>query len=255
MPTDNAIVILAEFGLHGRLVPGPAGPLLKPGEASRLGHAMLRDLVDRAHHCSGFDTLLAYHPPDRRGEAEEAAGLRGVWAEPTSGATAGERAESYMRHVATERAYRTVVALAPTFPHMQRKPIFDAAHTLRGGGALAFAASDDGVVGLVAVRGAVPQGLGAALDARDPREALVACAQRAGLAARAGKLPPAVLDEEALAQIVFDLRAEIATGKHAGDDLPLHTFEALDAMGIVTDLKANGEVVLKRAGPPRAPRE
>jgi hypothetical protein len=252
VPAENAIVVLAEFDRDGLLVPGLRGALLKSGEARRLGHAVLRDCVDKAHHCAGFDPLVAYFPPDRRGEAEEAAGLREAWAEPSAGASRGARVEQFLRHLVKERTYRTAIALDPRFPHIARKPIFDAAHTVHGGGALAFAAAEDGTVGLIGVRGEVPLGLGAALETSRPAAALVVAAQRAGMTARQGALPPPVDSEAALAQTVFDLRAEIATGKHAGDDLPLHLLETFDGMGFVASLKGDGSVELRRAGPPKA---
>jgi hypothetical protein len=252
LPAENAIVVIAEFDRAGLLVPGLEGPLLKSGEARRLGHAMLRDCVDKAHHCAGFDPLVAYFPSDRRGEAEEAAGLRDAWAEPSAGPSRGERVEHFLRHLVKERTYRTAIALDPRFPHIVRKPIFDAAHTVRGGGAVAFAAAEDGTVGLIGVRGEVPQGLGAALDTERPGAAIALAAQRAGLTARASTLPPAVDSEASLSQTVFDLRAEIATGKHAGDDLPLHLLETFDSMGLVAALKGDGSVELRRAGPPKS---
>jgi hypothetical protein len=251
MPAENAAVIIAEFDRGGSAVPGLAGRLVKPGEARRLGAAMVRDLVDRAHNCAGFEPLVAYFPPDRRGEAEEAAALRGAWAEAMAGPTPGARVEGLLRHLLAERAYRTAVALFPSYPHAPRKAVFDAAHTLRGGGALAFALGEGGPVGLLGVRGGVPPGLGAALEAPSPSAALVDAARAAGLVPHAGRLPAPIDSEEALAKAVFDLRADIATRKHAGDDLPLHTLEAFDALGFVAALRGNGSVELRRAGPPR----
>lgn len=253
MPADGAIVVLAEFDREGLLVPGLRGETLRAPDARRLGHAMLRDCVEKAHHCAGFEALVAYYPPDRRGEAEEAAAVRDAWAEPSAGATRGERAEGYLRHLLRERTYRTAILLDLRFPHITRRPIFDAAHTLKGGGALAFAGSEAGAVGLVALRGEVPRGLGTALDAPRPGAALAQLARSAGLAPHAGTLPSAIDSEAALASSVFDLRAEMATGRHAGDDLPLHLLETFDGLGLVAALKGDGEVELRRAGPSRFP--
>jgi hypothetical protein len=251
VPSDSAIVVIAEFDRAGLVAPGLVGELLRPSDARRLGHAMLRDCVEKAHHCAGFDVLFAYFPPDRRGEAEEAAAVRDAWAEPAAGPTPGARAEGFLRHVLRERAYRMAVLLAPTFPHVTRKPLFDAANTLHGGGALAYAAADGGHVGIVGLRGEVPAGFGAALDAPEPPAALARAARAAGLEPRASKLPPPIVSEAALAQCVFDLRAELATGRHAGDDLPLHTLETFDGLGLVAALKGDGSVELRRAGPSR----
>jgi len=254
VPSQNALVVLAEFGDGGLIAPGLAGAVLRPTDARRLGLAMLRDCVEKAHHCAGFDPIVAYFPPHRRGEAAEAAGVRDVWAEPMAGPSRGTRAAGFMRHLIEERTYRTAVVLFPHFPHLERKFLFAAAQALRSPRVVAFGASPEGGLGFLGVCEAVPPTLGEALDGTDAPARIAAAAQGAGLSARSTVIPEPLSTESALAQAVFDLRASIATGTLAGDDLPLHTLETFDGLGLVATLSARGAVELQRAGPPGPPR-
>ncbi len=236
-------MVLAEFQPSGHLIDFE-GRVLRPAEGRRLGLAMLRDLVERAHLCAGFDLQVAYFPPDRRGEVEEAAASRTVWAEPMAGPTKGARAQGFLRHLLTERTYRDAVALFPAFPHTPRDLILRAARRVRDPPRFAFGASADGEVGLLAVRQEVPPGLASALDGRTPAKAL------APAAAPPFELPPALVSEEALARTHFDMRADLASRALSGDDVPLHTMELFDALGLAAALRGDGSVELRRVGPP-----
>jgi hypothetical protein len=251
LPSQNALLILAEFGRDGVLEPSLRGDVLRAGEARRLGLAMLRDCVEKAHHCAGFDPIVAYFPPDRRGEVEEALGSRVVWAEPSAGARPGSRAEGMLRHAVSERTYKAAVALRPAYLQLARQTVFDAARALRGRAGFAFGTDPEGRVGLVGARGEVPAGIGVALESPSPAEALAAAGEVAGRPAARVDLPARVDSEEALARAVFDLRAAIATREVSGDDIPAHTLELFDALGLVASLKGDGAVSLRRAGPPR----
>src|SRR5882672_8809805 len=99
MPAAAALVVVAEFAASGALIPTLRGGVLKTGEARRIGLAMLRDMVEKAHHCAGLDPLVAYYPPNRRGEVEEAIRDMKVWAEPMSGPSAGVRINDTLRHM------------------------------------------------------------------------------------------------------------------------------------------------------------
>src|SRR2546426_8041948 len=108
-----ALVIRAEFSREGDLLPGLAGTVIRPSEAQRIGLALLRDLVEKANRSVGLEPLVAYYPPERRGEAEDAIGALPVWSEPLSGPTPGERAAGMLRHLVEERAYRSAILLSP----------------------------------------------------------------------------------------------------------------------------------------------
>jgi hypothetical protein len=243
-------VIVAEFGDEGVLFPGLAGTLIRPAEARRLGIAMLRDCIEKAIHCAGFDPLVAYFPPERRGEAEESIGKRHVWAEPMAGPTPGARAEGFLRHLLAERAYQRAVALFPGFPHVDRHAVFEAARGAAENG-FAFGASKGGQVGIVAAAATTPEGLAAALDHSHTARSLAAAGALGGRRPFTVALPDPIETEDALAQAVFDLRAAMATRAAAGDDLPLNLLEVFESLGLVSTLKGDGSVELRRAGPPQ----
>lgn len=247
-------MVLADFQPSGHLVDFSGG-VLRPAERRRLGLAMLRDLVERAHLCAGFDALIAYFPPGRRGEVEEAAASRAVWVEPMSGPTRGARAEAFLRHLLAERAYRDAVALLPAFPHAPRDLILRAARAVREPPWFAFAVAPGGEVGLLALRQGAPAGLGAALDGAAPATALGALSAGRPRGAPPFLLPPPLDSEEALARTHFDMRADLASRTISGDDVPLHTMELVDGLGLAAVLRADGLVELRRVGPPskRAP--
>ncbi|HKZ59237.1 MAG TPA: hypothetical protein VJ547_05230 [Candidatus Thermoplasmatota archaeon] len=250
MPHSSALVVLAEFGSEGHLV-DLGGPLLRPSERRRLGLAMLRDLIERAHLCAGFDPIVAYFPPARRGEVEESAAPHPVWAEPLGGPTPGARAEGFLRHLLSERAYRDAVAVLPSFPHTPRDLILRAARAVREPPFFAFGRGPLGEVGLLALRQEVPRGLGKALDGPAPEEALKALVVGAGAPARVFDLPSPLGSEDVLARTHFDLRADLASGTLSGDDVPLRTMELFDGLGLAAALRADGSVELRRVGPPR----
>jgi hypothetical protein len=243
-------VILAELGKEGVLFPGLEGKLIRAGEARRLGVAMLRDCIEKAIPCAGFDPLLAYFPPERRGEAEEAIGKRQVWAEPLAGPTAGGRAEGFLRHLLAERTYRRAVALFPAFPHIDRNAVFEAARGASETG-FAYGASAGGAVGLIAAASTTPSGLAAALDGGHPAKSLAALASLSGNRPFALALPDPIETQDALAKAVFDLRAAWASRASAGDDLPLNLLEVFESLGLVAALKGDGSVEMRRAGPPQ----
>ncbi len=242
MPNSSALVVLAEFHPSGHLV-DIEGSLLRPSEGRRLGLAMLRDLVDRAHLCAGFDAIVAYFPPERRGEVEEAAASRAVWTEPMAGPSAGARAEGFLRHLLAERAYRDAVALLPAFPHTPRDLILRAARAVREPPWFALGKARLGELGLLAFREAVPGWVAEALDGRPPG-AVPATAPTFDL-------PEPLRSEGALARTHFDLRADLASRALSGDDVPLHTMELFDGLGLVAALRGDGSVELRRVGPPR----
>ncbi len=242
--------MLAEFERSGHLIDF-RGRLLRPSEGRRLGLAMLRDLIERAHLCAGFDPIVAYYPPERRGEVDEAAAGHPVWAEPLAGPTRGARAEGFLRHLLAERAYRDAVALFPAFPHAPRDLILRAARTVREPPWFAFGQAPLGEVGLLALRQGVPKGLGDALDTPAPAKRLEALASLGGAAPAVFDLPPPLDSEEALARTHFDMRADLASRALSGDDVPLRTMELFDGLGLAAVLRGDGSVELRRVGPPR----
>jgi len=250
MPPPSALVVLAEFGPRGHIVEFETS-LLRAPEARRLGLAMLQDCVERAHLCAGFDPIVAYFPPKWRGDVDEAVGSRNVWAEPMSGPTPGARAESILKHLLHERTYRDAVALFPVFPHAPRELILAASHAVRHPPAFAFGRTAKGQVGMLAVRHEVPKGLARALDAEDPARALEELGKALRQPPTVLELPAALDSEEAFARTHFDMRADLAARNVSGDDVPLRMMELFDAMGLVAELRGDGSVEMRRAGPPR----
>jgi hypothetical protein len=249
MPAAAVLVVFAEFPVSGALIPTLRGGGLKTGEARRIGLAMLRDTVEKAYHCAGLDPLVAYYPPNRRGEVEDAIGDLPVWAEPMLGPSPGGRIADILRHMLEERAYGSAAALFPLVPTVPRQRIFDAVHKLRKAADFVVGRTADGSLGLLAVREQVPEGLAQALDSEDRVEAIERAVSPKRRAARVD-LPTAILTEDDLAHAVFDLRAELATGRKAGHDVPVHTLEIVSALGFETELVKGDRVRLRRVGPP-----
>jgi hypothetical protein len=249
MPSANALIVLAEFSDGGMLLPDLAGEVIKPAEARRIGQAMLRDTLEKAHHSAGAEPLVGYFPPTRRGEVEDALGNLPVWAEPMAGTSAGHRASSLIRHLLEERVYRTAIVLWPSMAHVARGRIFDALHQLREPIEVVAGRAPDHSLGLVGLREKVPQWLAQVLDDERPTDALGRSGGRGPRVAWV-EVPGAITTESELARAVFDIRAEMATGRTSGHDVPVHTLELVNALGFETELRRGDAVHFRRVGPP-----
>jgi len=150
----TSLVLRAEFSPEGDLLPGLAGGVIRTPEARRVGLALLRDLVEKAHRCAGLEPIVGYFPPDRRGEVEEAIGSLAVWSEPLAGPTPSARASGLLRHLLGERAYRAAVMLGPSMAHTPRQRIFDAVHRLSTSADVVLGAPPNTPLAFVGLRGA-----------------------------------------------------------------------------------------------------
>jgi len=239
----TSLVLRAEFSPEGDLLPGLAGGVIRTPEARRVGLALLRDLVEKAHRCAGLEPIVGYFPPDRRGEVEEAIGSLAVWSEPLAGPTPSARASGLLRHLLGERAYRAAVMLGPSMAHTPRQRIFDAVHRLSTSADVVLGAPPNTPLAFVGLRGAAAPLLfeeGLSIEERTE-----------GLRVAHLALPRPILTQADLAIAVFDLRAEIATRQSSPEDLPAHTLEILSALGLESALGAGDAPALRRAGSSR----
>jgi len=235
----TALVVRAEFAREGPLLPGLAGGVIRVPEATRIGLALLRDLIEKAHRCEGMEPLVCYFPPDRRGEVEGAIGGLPVWSEPLAGPNPSERAAGLLRHLLDERAYRAAVMIGPGMAHVPRQRLLDAVHRLSTASDVVLADSNKDPLVFVGVRGQLSPMLfedGLTIDERTE-----------GVRVGQLSLPRPIVTQADLATAVFDLHAELATRHISHDDVPAHTLELLAALGLHAAMGEGQAPVLRRS--------
>jgi glycosyltransferase A (GT-A) superfamily protein (DUF2064 family) len=246
----TTVAVVCESPHEGVLADLAATTLLDESETADLYAALCAD-VFRAVETSASELLVNYHPSESGDAEDELRALAdaaldspdAVRYERQVGSTFAGRVGNTVTHLLESEDESSVMVIEPTAPFLTRGDIDGLAMKLR---------RSDVVLGPASQGRVYAAGFASTVDFAEAYtppaiETLTARANDAGLGVDYGPMVPVVESREDLLGALALIRAR----RRAGRDVPKHTAECLDALGVAL-VEEDGDLALRKADTDRS---